>query len=298
MTKNELPKLSIIIAAWNNVSYLRECLSSLENQIENTEVIVTCNFENGISESETRFPFARHIFLSENATVPQLRARGIFESKGAIVALTEDFCTFDSAWRLETEKAHESSFGIIGGAIENGDGQTALDWAVYFSDYGKYMPPNRAGISDALSGMNVSYKREILEPIRETFAPGFYETFVNEELKRRGCELYLLPSAIVFHHKNYRLKKTVSQFFHQARTFAARRVSGFSLSKRIGFILISLILPVLLPARIILRTIGKHKHFRELIISLPFLAILTSAWSFGEFCGYLSGEGRSGRKWK
>jgi len=298
MTEKKQPKLSIIVAAWNGVLYLRECLSSLENQVENVEVIVVSNFESGISESETRFPFAGHIFLSAEATVPQLRTRGIAESSGEIIALAEDFCTFDAEWCREIIKAHDSDYKIIGGAVENKSVENALDWAVYFCDYGKYMPPNRAGISDTLSGMNVSYKKKILEQIRGNYREGFYETFVNKELKQRGHELYLAPSAIVFHNKNYDFKKTVLEFYHQARSFAAQRVAGFTPLKKLFFILVSLILPVLLPVRVILQTINKKRRFKELIMSLPFLIILTSVWAFGEFSGYLNGAGKSGREWK
>ncbi|CAN5643442.1 hypothetical protein BH18ACI1_BH18ACI1_13510 [soil metagenome] len=299
-SENKQVKLSIVIAAWNGISALRECLSSLEKQIEttDTEVIVVSNFESEISEIETRFPLVRHIILSEKAIVPELRTRGILEARGVVIALLEDLCTFDSNWRQEIEKAYELPFGIIGGAIENSSVERALNWAVYFYDYGKYMPPNQAGVTDALSGMNVSYKREILEQIQESYKDGFFETFINEELKRRGHELYLMPSAIIYHRKNYDLKKTVNQFYHQARSFAARRVSDAPFSKRLSFILASLILPILLPVRVTSRTISKRRHFKELIISLPFLTFLMTVWAFGEFCGYLNGEGASGCQWR
>lgn len=300
-SENEQIKLSIVIAAWNGFEMLRECLRSLENQIKtaNAEVIVVSNFEDDIDKSAIEFPFAKHIILPAGATVPELRARGIFESSGAIIALSEDICAFDSDWCREISKARESKkYSIIGGAVENGESQTALDWAVYFYDYGKYMPPERARITDALSGMNVSYKCEILEQARENYAGGFFETFVNEELKRRGYELYLQPSAIVFHRKNYEFKKVASQFYNQARSFAARRVVHFSLPKRLFFITASLVLPVLLPVRVIWRIINKGRRFKELTMSLPYLIILTSVWAFGEFCGYLTGAGKSGREWK
>jgi hypothetical protein len=160
------------------------------------------------------------------------------------------------------------------------------------------MPPNRAGATDTLSGANVSYKREILLQAREDYENGFFETFVNQELEKRGGNLYLMPSAIVFHHKNYELKKTIFQFYHQARSFAARRVSFFSPLKRLLFIAASVTLPVLLAARIVIRIINKQRYFKELFMSLPFLIILTSVWAFGEFCGYLTGEGESNRHWR
>ncbi len=300
-SENKQIKLSIIIAAWNGSEMLRECLSSLENQIEsaNAEVIVVCNFANGIDKTTTEFPFSKFIILPSETTVPQLRTRGIVESNGAIIALSEDVCTFDENWCREILKAHEESkYSIIGGSVENAANQSSLDWAVYFYDYGKYMPPCQTRITDALSGMNVSYKREILEQARENYADGFYETFVNEELKRRGHELYFAPSAIVYHRKNYEFKKVVSQFYHQARSFAARRAANLPFSERLFFIIASPALPILLLIRIILRTINKSRRFKELVISLPYLIVLTSVWAFGEFSGYSVGAGKSEHEWK
>ena len=300
-SENQQIKLSIVIAAWNGSEMLRACLKSLEKQIEtaNAEVIVVCNFLNGIAESAAEFPFANHIILSTDATVPELRTRGIFEAKGVVIALGEDICAFDSNWCREILKVRESEkYSVVGGTVENSENQNALDWAVYFYDYGKYMLPERARITKALSGMNVSYNREVLEQARESYADGFFETFVNEELKQRDCELHLMPSAIVFHHKNYEFKKVVSQFYNQARSFAARRAVHFSFPKRLFFTAASPLLAALLPVRVIWRSIGKGRHLGKLIMSLPYLSILTSVWTFGELCGYLAGEGKSGRGWK
>ncbi|MGI9036145.1 MAG: glycosyltransferase [Pyrinomonadaceae bacterium] len=293
-------KLSIVVAAWNGAAMLCDCLSSLENQIEsiNTEIIVVSNFENGIDKLSAEFSFANYIVLPPETTIPKLRARGIIESSGAIIALSEDICAFDNNWCREIVKAHDSEYSIIGGAIENSENQNALDWAVYFYDYGKYMLPDKAQIIDALSGMNVSYKREILEQIKENYADGFFETFINEDLKRRGDKLFFTPLAIVFHRKNYEFEKVAAQFYHQARSFAARRVSNFSTSKKLLFILAAPLLPILLCARVMGRIIAKGQHFKELLTALPQLVILISIWSFGEFCGYLSGEGKSGDEWK
>ncbi len=302
MTQSENKQIdfSVVIAAWNGASLLRDCLVSLEKQIEKggAEVIVVSNFETGISESKKRFPFVKHIVLSEKTTVPELRARGIFETQGTIVALLEDLCKFDCNWRKEIEKAYEKPYSIVGGAVENFSGATALDWAVYFYDYGKYMLPVNSGVTDTLSGMNVSYKRELLDLLSDNYENGFFEFFIHEELKWRGHQLYLMPSAVIFHNKNYDLKRISVQFYHQARSFAARRVVNFPLSKRFSFLLVSLTLPILLPARVVLRTVSKKRHFKKLIKSLPFLMILMSVWAFGEFCGYLYGEGSSGKEWK
>ncbi|MGI0001659.1 MAG: glycosyltransferase family 2 protein [Nitrososphaeraceae archaeon] len=294
-------KLSVVIAASNNASLLEQCLASLRGQGEaaDIEVIVVSNYNAGTQEMiEKQFPQVKHISLPEDTTVPELRAMGISYSRGEIMALAEDHCVFDENWCSEIKKAHELPYSVIGGSVENASCERSLDWAVYFYEYGKYMLPNQADVVDSLPGNNVSYKRCVLEEIDGSLRKGFFETFIHWELRRQGYSLYLIPSAIVYHKKSYKAKETFIQCYHHGRSFAGLRVSDASLLKRIEFILGSLILPFLLPLRIVLRAIRKGRHIRELFLSLPYLLLLMVGWSFGEFCGYVGGEGRSSRKWK
>lgn len=297
---NKKLKLSIIIAAWNDALLLCECLLSLENQVSGTniEVIVVSNFNEGIDETEKRFPFAKYIINTSDTTVPKLFAGGINECSGAIIALSEDFCTFDANWCFEINKAHElKTFSIIGGAIEN-KSKNALAYAVYFFDYGKYMLPNQMRIFDKLSIINISYKRELLDNLQESYSDGFFEVFINDELKNSGYKLRFNPKAIVFHNKTYKLGKITKQFYHQARSFAARRAIAFSQTKRLLFTVGSLFLPFLLFKRLSLRVIRKNRLYKELMASSFFLLALICVWSLGEFFGYLRGAGKSDEKWK
>ncbi len=291
-------KLSIVIAAWNGTEALRRCLISLENQVEAAEVIAVSNFSVKDLESDSHFSFVKFVALEAETTVPQLRRRGISLAHGEIIALGEDHCFFDANWCQDIRNAHESNYAAIGGAIENASIERALDWAVYFYDYGKYMPPNKAGETETLSGFNASYKKEILDELREIYENGFFETFFNEELKKRGHELYLTDSAIIYHAKNYELKKTLIQFYHLARSFAARRISSAPFSKRAAFAVVSLALPIILPTRIALNIFGKNRRIKKLVCSFPFIVLLMSAWSWGEFRGYLNGDGASAGEWK
>lgn len=298
LEKNEV-RLSIIIAAWNSASTLSECLASLNKQTDmsSNEVIVVSNFQTDIAENEFSIPI-NFIKTSETATVPQLRAEGIIAARGNIIALLEDHCIFDSNWAEEIKKAHESDFSVVGGTVENASVEKALDWAVYFYDYGKYMLPNTRGETKTLSGINISYKRKILEEVREFYQNGFFETFINEILKERGYLLMMMPTAIVYHNKNYEIKQASEHSFYLARSFAARRVAGFGIIKRVYYSIISLFLPLILPTRIITTAVIKGRHLFELFRSLPFLIFLMSIWSLGEFCGYLLGEGNSADKWR
>jgi GT2 family glycosyltransferase len=214
------------------------------------------------------------------------------------VALAEDHCTFAKNWCSELKKSHELPFSVIGGAVENASIERALDWAVYFYDYGKFMLPFMAGLVPALSGNNVSYKRAALQEVEESFRQGFFEPFTHGELARRGHSLYLTPSVVVYHQKRYKTRDAVVQAYHLARSFAGKRVMGLPSRQRAAFAAGSLVLPLLLPGRIVLRTLRKRRLVPQLVKSLPYLLVLTTIWSFGEFCGYFAGPGRSTDEWK
>lgn len=288
--------MSVVIAAWNGNKLLRQCLASLQEQTDrDMEIIIASNF--GVSETGFDLPI-KFTMLEETATVPEIRRDGVAMAKGKIVALAEDHCVFDAKWCEEIKKAHESPAVAIGGSVENASTDNALDWAVYFYDYGKYMLPNTAGIVDSLSGINTSYKRSALEEISEIYRDGFFESAVNDELEKSGQQLTIAPAAIVYHNKSYETKRAVEQSYHLGRSYAARRVSGASLPKRIFFGAFSLVLPVLLPARIVLNTLRKGRNIGPLLRAFPFIILLMLFWSYGEFCGYLLGDGRSAAEWR
>ena len=291
-------RLSIVIAAWNGDASLERCLRSLGDQARaaDTEVIVAANFEPERLGGE--FPFVCWIKMPDGTTVPELRTAGIIRSTGEIVALTEDHCTFGERWCEELKKAHESPHAAIGGVVENASTQRALDWAVYFFDYGKFMPPMRAGVARALSGVNVSYKRSALMEVESSFRDGFHEAVTHAEIVKRGRALYLAPAVVVYHYKNYKIKPATTLAYHLARSYAGKRVSGASALRRALFVLGSPALTVLLPARVIAETLRRKRHIGALVRAFPPLLWLTSSWAWGEFRGYLGGEGRSAAQWK
>lgn len=261
-------------------------------------MIVACNYDDAREMVQTRFPEMRLLSLPNNTTVPQLRTQGILESKGEVVALLEDHCFVAKDWCVEIKKAHALSYSAVGGSVENASTERAIDWAVYFYDYGKYMQPNKAATMDSLSGNNVSYKKSVLAQIEKTFRKGFFEAFVHLELRKRGYDLYLLPSAVVYHNKSYEMSGAFNDCYHHGRLFAGMRASSMTRLKRSGLALGSSVLPFLLSARIVLRVVRKKRHVKELLLSLPQILLLMTGWSVGEFCGYAFGQGASAEKWK
>ena len=253
-------RLSVVIAASNNASLLMQCLSSVEKQIDahGAEVIVASNYDEEVQDMiRRRFPQVKYLACPPGKTVPELRVEGIAHAAGDIIALAEDHCIFDEDWVAEIMKAHERSCPVVGGPVENTISQDCLAWAVYFVEYGKYMLPLKGGVVDSLSGNNVSYKWSLLEQTKDCLRDGFFETFFHRELRRRDYLLYLTPTAIVYHNKNYEIKNVLGQFYHHGRSFAGIRVSRVAALKRFSFIVGSLILPVLIPLRIVASVMRK-----------------------------------------
>ncbi len=283
-------KLSVVIAASNDIEALERTLTSLRDQANgpDIEVIAVTNF-NGDTESrlKLRFPFAKCATLSRNATVPELRTQGIHLSHGDIVALIEDYGFADEDWCAEIKKAHDSGHSIVGGAVENRSADRLLNWAVYFFDYGKYMLPMRPEFVASLSGINATYNRKALEEVADVYRNGFEEAFVHEELRKRGYKLSLVPSAIVYLSKNFEFRTTLQDFYHLAQSFAARRVARRDWTERIVFAMGACLLPILLPVRVVIRIVPKRRYLSKLLLSLPYLVVLMISWSAGEFCGYV-----------
>ena len=292
-------RASIVIAAWNGEASLERCLASLAGQAGDAEVIVVANMhdEGAVARIRARFPFVRALPGYAGATVPVLRAAGIAAARGDVVLLAEDHCTFGEAWCSELVNAHGAGHAVVGGAVENASADR-LSWAVYFFDYGRYMLPATAGPVSTLSGVNVSYRKTVLDQIAGSFRDGFWETFAHEALQARGFALYFVPSAVVYHQKRYRLGALIEQFFHMARAFAARRAARGSPVRRAGLAAGSVGLGVLLALRIAARTLGKRARARELLSCFPYVLLLAGTWSAGELCGYVTGEGASADRWR
>ena len=102
----------------------------------------------------------------------------------------------------------------MGGAIEKGfpvgrTDDTALNWALYLTDYSRYMPPMPAGATHALSDCNVSYKRSALERVRGAWLEEFHENVVNGALAESGQTLWFDPELLVYEQRPLDLRRAL-----------------------------------------------------------------------------------------
>jgi hypothetical protein len=296
--------LSVVVVAFNDPPLLTRCLEalSLETRGHDVETLVVSNrqrAEDHLSEQPgSAFGGVRWIQVAPGTTIPRMRTMGIARSHGDIVALIEDDCVVQSGWRAALLASHRMPAAAVGGAVEPGPYRRALDWAVYFCDYGRFMLPLAAGPAVALPGNNVSYKRDSLRALPATLAEEFQEMFVHREWQRQGVPMRTEPAIVVTNVNSWTLAHLTVIPYHHARAFAGRRFGDQPLWRRGMMSLLALLLPALKILRIVRETVSRRRRFRALVLALPFIGVLETSWSIGESVGYLRGPGDSASRWR
>lgn len=308
------PQLSVVVVIVSDTITARAtsrclagCLEALlaQRDAPPMEVIVPYHERtDGIADLEHRFPTVRFLLVRDLKLLregggsrehhDELRACGLREARGPLIALLEDHGRPAPEWAARIVTAHQSEYAAVGGAVENGVDR-ALNWAVYFCDFGRYQNPVVAGPSPSASDANVSYKTAAFQAIRATWEAVFHETAVHAALHERGEQVALDPGMVVHQHRvGLTLGDAVRERFIWGRSYAATRSRLVSASARLTMALLSPALPAVLVARMAGQVRRKGRCTSEFVRALPMTLLLTGAWAAGELAGYVTGRTSAG----
>jgi glycosyltransferase involved in cell wall biosynthesis len=239
---------------------------------QNVEIVVVDNSVDGTAEIITReFPNVKLVRCAEDRLMPELWETGIRECVGNVVAITTSHFVPAKNWIAEILKAHENPSPAIGGAIENERTSGIVAWAVYFCRYSPYMLPFKEASVRDFAGDNASYKRSALERYEHAWRNGFWESFVHEEMIKDGAQLLVSPEIVVYHQKSFDLADFVKQRFWHGRQFGSERALSLSPLKRVLYILLSPLIPLVYLFRITRRVLSKRRHFGRYLLAFPVL---------------------------
>jgi hypothetical protein len=302
------PSLAVVITVVSDTSeaadtsHLERCLEALQRQADPPamEVLVTCDARlRGVDQLRQRFPQVDFIAVEKLHTArsgpsrehhDELRGIGIRSSQAPLVALIEDVGRPDPHWCAQLVKEHAQPYAAVGGAMENGIDR-ALNWAVYFGDFGRYQNPIPAGPSVYVSDANVCYKREALQRVADAWAGSYNEARVHSALAERGEVLALSPNVIVHQHRlNLRLGPALLERYVWGRSFAAVRVASVPSSRRAVLALLCPLLPFVLLLRQFQNVVRTKRNQAAFLRALPLTLLLDFVWSCGEFAGYITGH--------
>lgn len=241
------------------------------------------------------FPQVRLIPCDATASIPEMLELALRRARGSCVVVTEDHCVPSHDWISSIARAFgEAPDGTVavGGCVENGVFDTALDWGTFLCEYGHFMRPVNEGPTDKLPGVNIAYRRDALIDLdRELFTLGFWETTVHPVLQRRPAIFFSSNSIRVTHCKRFTLGFFCVQRFLYSRYYSGRRFGTDQRGRRMVAAVASLGLPAVLLLRMLRDVSAKRRRYREFARAFPYLVIFVVVWAAGEVAGYLFGAG-------
>ncbi len=291
-----MTKISVVVVSLIGLPVIDECLRALEGQKGDfdAEIIVVGRPADKTREHISKtFPEIKLIQSAKGLGIPQLRALGMAEASGEIIAITEDCCIPHENWFEEITQAHRSGYDVVGGAIENGGTDRIVNWAAYLCEYSQAMLPIPDGEVDGVAGNNASYKREIFDKLDESIKTDYWEYFIHQELRKQDVKILSVPEIVVLKKKEFSFLYFFVQRFYFSRSFAGMRSNLIPASRRIISALLSPALPLVMTLRIGRQVFTKKKYIKEFVLSLPFLSIFMLSYAAGEFTGYVFGAGKS-----
>ena len=298
MSEPRIPDLSVVIPSVNGWSDLSGAVAALEAQSGDVdvEVIVADRVGDDVRVPLRReFPRVRVLEAPPEATIPQLRAMAFDAACAPVVGVIEDHVLVPPSWANQMLALHREGAEVVGGSVKNAARDTLLDWAAFLCEYSHCLTPP-VGASDWVTGNNVTYRRDLLERNREVIAEGKWENYLHDTLRASGVTLLSRPDIEVLHKKHYTTWEYISQRYLYARSYAGMRLRDASATKKLGYGTATLALPPLLFTRVVSRVLKSGQHRRELILSLPLLALFVTSWAAGEMVGYWRGDGDSLQK--
>ncbi|CAN5587891.1 hypothetical protein BH10CHL1_BH10CHL1_27090 [soil metagenome] len=283
--------ISVIVVPLRGHSDLQRCLRALSQQsgVQAPEIIVPYDQAiSHVSKLAAEFPTIQFLPARGRRTYAELRALGVQQATGAIIALTEDHCIPQADWCEQILQAHSGPYAAVGGAVEKSGSDTMVNWALYLADYIRYMNPRPASVVDHLSDCNVTYKRAALDPIQAVWQVEFHEPSVHAALQQQGELLWFAPTVVVNQQRTMRFGAALRDRYIFGRLFGSERALLMTKGRRAFYAMMAFLLPFLLVGRVTQHVFGKRRCIEAFMFALPMLIILSVAWATGELIGYVT----------
>lgn len=299
------PLLSIVVTIVDGGEQLRAFLRAVRASDNPPRLELIVPYDASINETgamATEFPEARFIDMGRIVPVRPItteagkhelydrrRATGLAAATGDIIGILEDRGRPRPDWARKIVEAHaKTGKNVVGGAVDCLEPVNLLNWAFYVSDFGRYGRPFETGPVEWVTDVNVAYSRKALEMTRHLWKERYNEPVVNWFLISQGEQLILSNEIVVEHTRPpTKLGVLLPERFHWGRLFGHIRAMHFTPAQRLIYTLAAPIIPPRLWIRHMMTQFRKGKGGRYLL-ALPYIMILTTAWTAGEVWGYIT----------
>src|SRR4051794_9037048 len=206
--RGSAPTVSVVVASNRDKALLHACLGSLLGQCQrmNAELLVArAGAPSDVAPLAKSYPSVRFVNAPVDASIPQLRAIGMAQASGDVVALTEDHCIADENWVEALTLSASGDADVVGGGMDNARRSRAVDWAAYFAEYGFFSTdrPEAPQGAPLLTGANVAYKRHVIADVIGWAQDGEWENVAHTRLVARGSMLRFARTAAIYQNQTY-----------------------------------------------------------------------------------------------
>ena len=239
----------------------------------------------------------RWVIAAPGTGVPRLRRLGLDHATAPLVAFTEDSCVVGPGWAEAWVAAFGDARALAAtGPVEAAMGHATIDWAVFLCEYAPFLAEDgrRTGPPRRLAGNNFAVRRSgcgILDRSE------IHETDVAGALAGGPGALVAVAAARAGHVRRYPLREAIGDRLRFGHAYGRLRAGRWSRWARLaGFFAGPAILGVQ-TARLTALLIARRRHLGRFLEVLPVTVALLSAWSVGEWLGWLGASlPRSARK--
>ncbi len=286
-------KFSVLICTFNRHQLLQTALSSImERSWEKPDQIVIVNGgdwrADDVVHSFSDVEIDVVLVKTVNKNLATNRNEGLPYCSGNIIAMTDDDAQVFPDWVLQMKRAHEEypRAGAVGGLVLGSNTESLIGKvadAITFPSW-----PTARNVR-TLPGVNISYKRDVLEKIGEQDETLFRGEDVdfNWRVQQLGYDIYFDPAIKVYHHHRPKLRGFLNQHHMYGRAYYLVRRKwpdmyciyphGLKRPKDLLKLMNSLLLPFYQPF------ISSHKlnGLKDKIFALPLLWLAGLAWEGG-----------------
>lgn len=233
-----LPKISVVVPAFNTESTLRLCLDSLaklDYPSENLEVILV---DNGSTDATLDIARDYNVTILSEPTIKSsyaARNKGILAAQGELIAFTDADCIVTPGWLKNLVKYWEDqTAGCFAGEIEAYQPTSLVE---KFSDRAGIL---RQGGTLSCSYLpytqtaNSAYRREVFEKVG-LFVPemtsGGDADIAWRMQKQLGLQVKFIPEALVYHKHRTSMEGLYTQFmkYEQGKLYWAKLYPDYQL---------------------------------------------------------------------
>jgi hypothetical protein len=216
------------------------------------------------------------------------RAAGVRAASAPIVFIGETHTYVQAGWADALLASFEGPWTAVVPAVDNANPNRAASCAAYLFDYARWGPNRSAGeISDPLVH-NTAYRRPALLALGAQLptALDHRQEVMWPLLWAAGHRAAFAPDARIVHLNVDRMRWLIEEKFCSGVAFGLRRAARWTWRRRLGYVLASPFIPVVLLGRVV-RDARSSSPMPMPVRTVPALVICAVAKTLGEVVSYL-----------